>query len=137
MKKRLETKAHYLFPIKTIVVIGVILSIIVLTTSAFKDNNIAADFAGYENVNADSAESVKAFLQVYKVLMSPRCMNCHPAGDQPLQGDDSRLHAGKFYAEKMARVCMLPNVQIVISPKILQACIHLRATLNGACLLQT
>ena len=100
MKKRLETKAHYLFPIKTIVVIGVILSIIVLTTSAFKDNNIAADFAGYENVNADSAESVKAFLQVYKVLMSPRCMNCHPAGDQPLQGDDSRLHAGKVLRGK-------------------------------------
>jgi len=100
MKKRLETKAHYLFPIKTIVVIGVILSIIVLTTSAFKDNNIAADFAGYENVNTDSAESVKAFLQVYKVLMSPRCMNCHPAGDQPLQGDDSRLHAGKVLRGK-------------------------------------
>jgi len=25
-------------------------------------------------------------------LMSPRCMNCHPAGDIPLQGDDSHLH---------------------------------------------
>ena len=24
--------------------------------------------------------------------MSPRCMNCHPAGDRPLQGDDSHLH---------------------------------------------
>lgn len=40
----------------------------------------------------DSAASAKAFLQVYKVLMSPRCMNCHPAGDIPLQGDDSHLH---------------------------------------------
>lgn len=25
--------------------------------------------------------------------MHPRCMNCHPAGDVPLQGDDSHLHA--------------------------------------------
>ena len=25
--------------------------------------------------------------------MHPRCMNCHPAGDVPLQGDESRLHA--------------------------------------------
>ncbi|WDF77228.1 hypothetical protein PQ469_25410 [Mucilaginibacter sp. KACC 22773] len=25
--------------------------------------------------------------------MSTRCMNCHPAGDIPLQGDDSHLHA--------------------------------------------
>ncbi len=43
-------------------------------------------------VNADSIASVKAFTDVYAVLMSPRCMNCHPAGDVPLQGDDSHLH---------------------------------------------
>ena len=40
----------------------------------------------------DSVASVQAFMEVYKVLMSPRCMNCHPAGDVPLQGDDSHLH---------------------------------------------
>jgi hypothetical protein len=31
-------------------------------------------------------------MQVYSVLMSPRCVNCHPSGDVPLQGDESRLH---------------------------------------------
>ena len=36
---------------------------------------------------------VEAFGKVYKVLMSPRCMNCHPNGDRPLQHDDSRPHA--------------------------------------------
>ena len=40
----------------------------------------------------DSVGSVKAFMSVYKVLMSPRCMNCHPSGDVPLQGDDNHLH---------------------------------------------
>ncbi len=40
----------------------------------------------------DSIASVKAFEKVYRVLMSPRCMNCHPSGDIPLQGDDSHLH---------------------------------------------
>jgi hypothetical protein len=40
----------------------------------------------------DEAGSKAAFLQVYKVLMHPRCLNCHPEGDVPLQGDDSRLH---------------------------------------------
>jgi hypothetical protein len=40
----------------------------------------------------DAAESREAFLAVYKVLMHPRCMNCHPAGDAPLQGEDSRPH---------------------------------------------
>jgi hypothetical protein len=40
----------------------------------------------------DSIASKKAFMKVYAVLMSPRCMNCHPAGDIPLQGEDSHLH---------------------------------------------
>lgn len=40
----------------------------------------------------DSIASVQAFEKVYTVLMSPRCMNCHPAGDVPLQGDDSHVH---------------------------------------------
>jgi hypothetical protein len=40
----------------------------------------------------DTNESLAAFLQVYRVLTSPRCQNCHPAGDEPLQGDDSHVH---------------------------------------------
>lgn len=40
----------------------------------------------------DSLASKAAFMDVYKVLMSPRCMNCHPKGDAPLQGDDSHVH---------------------------------------------
>lgn len=43
-------------------------------------------------IKKDSVASVKAFGDVYKVLMSPRCLNCHPAGDIPLQGDDSHVH---------------------------------------------
>ena len=27
-----------------------------------------------------------------QVLMHPRCMNCHPSGESPLQGDDSHVH---------------------------------------------
>jgi hypothetical protein len=40
----------------------------------------------------DAAASVKAFLEVHKVFTSPRCQNCHSAGDAPLQGDDSHVH---------------------------------------------
>jgi len=40
----------------------------------------------------DANSSREAFLQVYKVFTSPRCQNCHPAGDAPLQGDDSHVH---------------------------------------------
>lgn len=40
----------------------------------------------------DAETSRAAFAQVYRVLTSPRCQNCHPAGDAPLQGDDSHVH---------------------------------------------
>jgi hypothetical protein len=40
----------------------------------------------------------KAFLDVARVLQSPRCMNCHPAGDRPLQTD-----AGKPHAQNISR----------------------------------
>ena len=30
---------------------------------------------------------------VYDVLQHPRCVNCHPAGDVPLQGDEGLPHA--------------------------------------------
>jgi mono/diheme cytochrome c family protein len=40
----------------------------------------------------DDAGSRAAFLAAYPVFMHPRCMNCHPVGDGPLQGDDSHVH---------------------------------------------
>ena len=41
----------------------------------------------------DDAGARAAFLAAYPVFMHPRCLNCHPAGDAPLQGDDSHPHA--------------------------------------------
>jgi hypothetical protein len=34
-----------------------------------------------------------AFAAAYPVFVHPRCLNCHPAADVPLQGEDSRRHA--------------------------------------------
>lgn len=34
----------------------------------------------------------RAFEQVAQVLLSPRCRNCHPAADRPLQTDAGRAH---------------------------------------------
>lgn len=38
------------------------------------------------------ADGLAAFSDIYKVSQSPRCMNCHPAGDVPLQTDESVAH---------------------------------------------
>ena len=41
----------------------------------------------------DRSASAQAFMDVYSVLQHPRCMNCHPAADNPMHGDDSHPHA--------------------------------------------
>ena len=38
------------------------------------------------------AEPGSEFLPIYRVLQSPRCVNCHPAGDAPHTGDEGRRH---------------------------------------------
>jgi mono/diheme cytochrome c family protein len=57
-----------------------------------KDDKTVPPVVKEAAAEADSVISKKAFLQAYKVLMHPRCMNCHPVGDRPLQGDDSHIH---------------------------------------------
>ncbi len=78
---------------RTFTVIGIITSaacLMALASDAKLEKKVKSSKT---QVTKDSAASVKAFQQVYRVLMSPRCMNCHPAGDIPLQGEDSHLHA--------------------------------------------
>jgi hypothetical protein len=42
---------------------------------------------------ADRAERSRAlFLEASQVLLHPRCLNCHPDGDAPAQGDTGQLH---------------------------------------------
>jgi len=42
---------------------------------------------------ADRAMRSKAlFLEASRVMLHPRCANCHPADDSPRQGDDGALH---------------------------------------------
>jgi hypothetical protein len=53
---------------------------------------IANMHAAPADAKPDAAVSAKAFLEVHRVFTSPRCQNCHPAGDAPLQGDDSHVH---------------------------------------------
>ena len=58
---------------------------------AVADNDTPAPGA-----SASTDAGSKAFAEVYRVLLSPRCMNCHPAGDAPLQTDKGRPHAMKI-----------------------------------------
>jgi len=87
MKYHSKTKPHFL-PKRTFIVIATLLAMVGLMSFGL----IGRHDGEKVKVVKDSAASVAAFRQVYKVLQSARCMNCHPAGDVPLQGDDSHLH---------------------------------------------
>lgn len=85
--------------IKSILVLFVIALTVVAMAPALTPHDIVGTPAQSVLLNKmpgapkkDSAISARAFMKVYKVLMSPRCLNCHPSGDVPLQGDDSHLH---------------------------------------------
>jgi hypothetical protein len=49
----------------------------------------ASDFAKIRN---KQARAVALFEEAGKVITSPRCMNCHPAGDRPTQTDAMQPH---------------------------------------------
>ena len=46
----------------------------------------------FASIADPAARSRALFAEAAKVITSPRCMNCHPAGDHPTQGDDMHEH---------------------------------------------
>src|SRR6266404_3902194 len=71
-----------LIRVVTLAILGIVLVIFAIANS----------HAAPARPARDAAASAKAFLEVHKVFTSPRCQNCHPSGDAPLQGDDSHAH---------------------------------------------
>ena len=49
----------------------------------------ASEFAGIKN---QRARSLALFEEAGKVIQHPRCLNCHPKTERPLQGDDMHVH---------------------------------------------
>jgi hypothetical protein len=56
-------------------------------------NNLASP-ESFADIADQDARSAAIFTELGKVLTHPRCMNCHPAGDRPRQGEGAwrRLH---------------------------------------------
>ena len=63
----------------------------VLAVSCSHAQPTAAQAAPASSAAAASGP-LAAFETVRAVLQSPRCVNCHPTGDQPTQGDDRHRH---------------------------------------------
>lgn len=78
---------------KFILIALILVSTLGLAFSVSLDRVTEKEYIIISPIKKDSVASVEAFKQVYKVLVSPRCVNCHPKGDIPLQGDNSIVHS--------------------------------------------
>jgi hypothetical protein len=95
-------------------------------TAASTVGSLAADTlkpaAAFSSIADKTARSVALFEEAGKVIQHPRCINCHPAGDRPLQGMTmhphqppvSRGEAGMGMPGMMCTTCHgAENVKIV------------------------
>ena len=46
----------------------------------------------FDNIKNKNERAIALFQEASKVIQSPRCMNCHPAGERPTQTDRMRPH---------------------------------------------
>jgi hypothetical protein len=46
----------------------------------------------FASIQDKKQRAVALFTEAGKVIQHPRCVNCHPASDRPLQGEDSHPH---------------------------------------------
>jgi hypothetical protein len=51
-----------------------------------------APVSSFDRITDKQKRAVALFQEAGKVIMSPRCLNCHPADDTPRQGDAMRVH---------------------------------------------
>lgn len=56
------------------------------------DRTQLREAAAFSVIEDESERSQALFLEVTRVLLHPRCANCHPSGDSPLQGMEMRPH---------------------------------------------
>jgi hypothetical protein len=55
-------------------------------------SNALASVESFASITDTEKRSAAYFTELGRVLTHPRCVNCHPAGDRPRQGEDSRPH---------------------------------------------
>ena len=86
------------FALRSQIVISVLALISVLTivcTADAASDTVSSGLAAPESFSSIAEadkRSAALFTELGKVLTNPRCVNCHPAGDRPRQGDARRLH---------------------------------------------
>ncbi len=79
-------------PIKVLVALVALVIATPATDAVSDQSDSLASPESFASIADTAARSAAIFTELGKVLTHPRCVNCHPAGDRPRQGDTARLH---------------------------------------------
>ena len=79
-------------PIKVLVALVALVIATAATDAVSDQSDTLASPESFASIADTAARSAAIFTELGKVLTHPRCVNCHPAGDRPRQGDMARLH---------------------------------------------
>ena len=81
---------------------GLAAGLLVFAETGFRDADAATEPAtnsitlkpvsDFESINDKNERAIALFQEAGKVIQSPRCLNCHPAGERPTQTDRMRPH---------------------------------------------
>ncbi|MGF1476643.1 MAG: Isoquinoline 1-oxidoreductase subunit [Geminicoccaceae bacterium] len=74
------------------IVSALLLGLLALSSAAHAQEEGLASVDAFADIADETQRSVALFEEMGKVLTHPRCMNCHPRGDTPLQGEDMAAH---------------------------------------------
>jgi hypothetical protein len=61
--------------------------------------------SAFSSIGDPAARSRALFGEAAKVFTSPRCINCHPAGDRPTQGNDRHPHVPLVTRNESCMTC--------------------------------
>src|SRR5260370_22293189 len=78
--------------IKILVALVALLAATPTTGAVSEQSDRLATPESFASIADPAARSAAMFVELGKVLTDPRCVNCHPAGDRPRQGEQGRLH---------------------------------------------
>ena len=81
---------------------GLAAGLLVFAETGFRDADAATEpttnsitlkpVSDFESMNDKNERAIALFQEAGKVIQSPRCLNCHPAGERPTQTDRMRPH---------------------------------------------
>jgi hypothetical protein len=75
-----------------VLLFGILIAVLSTTSAQMPAGQELQSPSAFQSIGDRGQRSRAIFAEIGKVLTHPRCMNCHPVGDQPLQGADHRIH---------------------------------------------